>query len=241
MNWSVPDFEPVAEKLDAPTTVSGRQPRWRGVLSAFLIVLAGLLTPVAMISGWARATLTDTDAFVATYGPVIRDPSVRTYLTDQVVAAIDGRIGIEGLVGDAVDGLAGALGNRPRLTSALQLLQRPAVEGLRSMIVRVTGEVVAAEGFARAWEQSLRTSHIQVTGALAGDPRATLTFAEAGVGLQLGPMIDRVRTALLDRGFRLAARIPAVDRTIVLWPHLRLADLKPGTGWPSDWAPGCPG
>ncbi|HQF54875.1 MAG TPA: hypothetical protein PK208_07145, partial [Fibrobacteria bacterium] len=51
----------------------------------------------------AKVTLTDTDAFVATYAPVIRDPAMQAYLTDQVSGAIVQQLKVEQLVGDLVD------------------------------------------------------------------------------------------------------------------------------------------
>ena len=44
--------------------------RWWTVLAAVLIVLGCLMAPLAVVSGWAKSTLTDTDTFVATYAPL---------------------------------------------------------------------------------------------------------------------------------------------------------------------------
>ncbi|MFT3860275.1 hypothetical protein [Micropruina sp.] len=209
---------------DAPP--SRRTATWRSALAAVLIVLAGLLTPVAMISTSAKPTLTDTDVFVASFAPVIDEPAVQAYLTDQVSTLIEQQLGIEQLVGTVVSGLQSAVGDRPRLSAAVGLLEGPAIEGLRGTINRVTGEVIAADSFAGTWEQTLRISHTQLVGALNGDPATTAAITGQGLGIRLAPIIERVKAGLIDRGIAIASRIPAVDRTIVIVPSTQLTDLQ---------------
>jgi hypothetical protein len=64
----------------ATATVSGYRgrSRWWTALAATLIVIGCLLAPLAVIGGWGKATLTDTDAFVATYAPLANDPVVQS-------------------------------------------------------------------------------------------------------------------------------------------------------------------
>src|SRR5215212_11241872 len=64
----------------ASATVSGyrARSRWWTALAATLIVIGCLLAPLAVIGGWGKTTLTDTDAFVATYAPLAHDPRCRT-------------------------------------------------------------------------------------------------------------------------------------------------------------------
>ena len=53
-----------------PTGSGPRPRRSRAVLAVVLIVLGVMLAPVAVVTGWAKWTLTDTDRFVATYAPL---------------------------------------------------------------------------------------------------------------------------------------------------------------------------
>ena len=57
----------------------GRRSRGRGwtVLAVVLIVLGCVMAPLAVVGGWAKSTLTDTDNFVATYAPLAHDPEVQ--------------------------------------------------------------------------------------------------------------------------------------------------------------------
>lgn len=202
--------------------------RRRGVVATVLIVLGVALGPLGMVSGWARATLTDTDAFVATYAPLVHDPGVQAYLRDQAVAAIETKVDVEQVVNDVVGGLQEVVGQRPRVSAALGLLTQPAVDGVRTAIARAADRVVGSDAFATTWEQALHVSHTQLIGALSDDPAVATTITADGLGLQLGPIVDRVRTALAEEGFGLAALIPPIDRTIVL---VRSDDLLQVQAW----------
>lgn len=203
-----------------------RQPRWRGALATAMIVLAGLVTPLAMLGTWAKVTLTDTDAFVATYAPVIRDPAMQAYLTDQVSGAIVQQLKVEQLVGDAVAALQSTVGDRPRAAAAIGLLQQPAIDGIRDAITRASARVIAADTTAGAWREALRLSHSQAIGALSGDPATLTAITDQGLGLRIGPIVERVKTTLIDQGWTLAARIPAVDRTIIVVPSSDLQQVQ---------------
>lgn len=198
----------------------GRPPlrrRGRRALATALILLGALLLPSALVATWAQPTLSDSDAFAAAYGPLIRDVRVQTLLTDQVVEAIDQRIDVDAVVGEVMDALTGAVVT-PRPQAALELLRQPAVEGIRSSIRSATETVITSEGLAVAWEETLRVSHSQAVAILSVDPDVIVTGTHEGLGLRLSPIIEMVKTSLVQRGFALAERIPVIDKTIVIVP-----------------------
>ncbi|HMQ39322.1 MAG TPA: hypothetical protein PKA07_17310 [Micropruina sp.] len=226
--------QPTVEELKARIAeLEARRPdvrpsRWRGAAAVVLVVIGALLVPFAAVAGWARTAVFDTDAFVATYAPLARDPQVQAFVTEQAVAAIDQQLDVAGLVGEVVDGLSGLLPNRPRVAAALRALQTPAVAGVQSAMNRAAAEVVGSEAFATVWETSLRVSHAQLLAALQGDPHAALAIDDRGIGLQLGPIVAQIRTTLIERGFSLASAIPSIDRTIVLVPSSELVRVQAG-------------
>jgi hypothetical protein len=189
-------------------------------------VIGSLLVPIAAVASWARTALFDTDVFVATYAPLARDPQVQAYVSDQVVGAIEQQVDIDALVADVMDGIAELVQDRPRVTLALRALQQPAAAGVHSALDRAIAEVVASDAFANVWEGALRVSHTALVRALQGDPQAALTINDQGIGLQLGPIVEQVKTNLVNRGFSLAASIPPVDRTIVLVPSSELQTVQ---------------
>ena len=118
---------PAAEKVSG---YRGRS-RWWTALAATLIVIGCLLAPLAVIGGWGKTTLTDTDAFVATYAPLAHDPVVQSYIVDQASTSINANLDVEQLTSDVIDGIK-ALGVRPRASAALDALKAPATQGIKT-------------------------------------------------------------------------------------------------------------
>ncbi|HML51643.1 MAG TPA: hypothetical protein PKD84_09595 [Propionicimonas sp.] len=205
-----------AELASRTPRARARGPRWRGAVAVLLIVIAALLTPAAITAGWARVLLGNTDSFVATYGPLIHNPKVQAYISEEVVLAIEQQVDIDASVNEVIDGLQQSMPDRPRVNTALDLLRQPAIDGVRSTLYNVTYQVVSSDAFAQVWQESLRLTHDQVTNALSGDPNSSLVITRDGLGLKLGPLIDRVKQSLVDQGFTLASQIPAIDKTIVI-------------------------
>jgi hypothetical protein len=184
------------------------------VLAAVLIVLGCLMAPVAVVSAWAKSTLTDTDTFVATYAPLARNPELQGFVVDQATAAINQNVNIDQYVSVVVDGIK-ELGTRPRASAALDALKEPATQGVQTVIRNGVEDFVASEAFAQSWERALRVSHTQLLATLRNDPQALVTAQSDGtIGVQLGPIVEDVKAALLARNLSIASRIPPVDRTI---------------------------
>lgn len=200
-----------------PAPAQARRPsRGRSVLAAVLVTLGVLLTPVSVIAGWAKTTLTDTEAFTSTYAPLGRSPEIQQYVIDQTVAAIDDHLDIDALTADLVAGIQ-ELGAGPRASAALEALQGPAALGLRTLVRNAVTAFVTSDLFAEVWAQALRVSHTQVVATLEGDPDAVVTVTgDSTIGVQLGPIVARVRDVLVEQGIGIASRIPDVDRTIVV-------------------------
>ncbi|HWH99943.1 MAG TPA: hypothetical protein VNT27_06410, partial [Propionibacteriaceae bacterium] len=195
---------------------SSRRSRGRGwtVLAAVLIVLGCLMAPLAVVSGWAKSTLTDTDTFVATYAPLARNPEVQSFVVDQAAAAINQNVNIEQYIADVIDGVK-ELGTRPLASAALDSLKEPATQGVQTVIRNGIEGFVYSEAFAQSWERALRVSHTQLLATLQNDPQALIAAQEDGtIGIQLGPIVEDVKAALLARDLSIASRIPPVDRTI---------------------------
>ncbi len=204
-----------AAKAKAVPQPTVRWQRGRHVIAVVLIVLASLLSPLAIVSGWAQGPLKNSEAFAASLGGLARDPQVQGYITDEVVAAISEQVDIDGLVDEVVNGLSDVI-TRPASRTALNLLRQTAVDGVNSAVRSATASVVTSEAFARAWEESLLVSHSHAVALLSGDPDVALTITDEGLGLRLGPIIELVKARLVEEGFGLASRIPEIDRTVVI-------------------------
>jgi hypothetical protein len=190
--------------------------RARVAVATVLVLIGAILTPVAVLGGWAKNQLVDTDTFVATFAPIADDPEVQAYVADEATTAIIEAADIDSLTSSVFDGIA-ELDLPPRAQEALLLLQGPATQGIESLIGQIVNRFVTSDAFGDIFEQALRTTHTQVIAALQGDAEAALTITDSGeIGIQLGPIIEAVKQRLVDAGVGFASAIPEIDRTIVV-------------------------
>jgi hypothetical protein len=193
-----------------------RRSRGWSVLSAFLIIIGLVLAPASIVTSWANTQLTNTDAFVATFAPLAKDPAVQRYITDQVVLAVNDAVDIPKLTSDVFDGIT-QLGLPPAAASALGLLEAPAAQGIETLLQTTVTKLVASDAFANIWSQALRVSHEQLMATMQNQTNSAVTISGNGeLGLQLGPIIDQAKSYLVAQGFTFASSIPTIQKTIVI-------------------------
>lgn len=223
----------VGDSADAasPSTPAGvvvRRRRGWGwtLLAVVLIVIGAILAPLAVVASWAKVQLTQTDTFVATYAPLADDPGVQSFVTDKTMEVINQKVDIAKLTSQVVDGIV-SLGTGPVATRALEALKAPAAQGITSLIRSTVSDFVKSDAFAQAWQESLRASHTQIVATMQGDPKSAVTIGSDGsVGIQLGPIIQRVKERLVERGITIASQIPSVDRTITVSQNSSLPTIQ---------------
>ncbi|QEV99298.1 hypothetical protein F6J84_03645 [Microbacterium caowuchunii] len=219
-----------------------RRARWWAwtLLATVLIVVGAILAPVAAVSAWAKAVLTDTEGFVSSYAPLAQDPAVQRFVTDQTMLVITQQLDIRQITSDVIDGITD-LGTGPRASEALNLLKGPAASGLLSLVESGVSNFVTSDSFADVWASALRVSHTQLLAALQNDPGSAVRLGGDGtVGIQLGPIVVAVKEALIAQGIDIAAGIPTVDRTIVVARSEALPNVQMAYGltvWAGDWLP----
>jgi hypothetical protein len=205
------------EPSGEPLATARRRRTWgRTLLATVLILLGALLAPLAVVATWANVQLTDTDRFVQSFAPLADDPAVQSLVTAQVVEAVEDQVDVSALTSDVIDGIID-LGTGERATRALELLKGPAAEGMRSLVATLIGRFIESDAFADVWASALRLTHSQITGALQNDTTVAIDLGTDGtIGIQLAPVIDRVKEVLVAQGIGIASSIPTVDRTIVV-------------------------
>ncbi|WP_404432267.1 hypothetical protein LG299_16630 [Microbacterium lacus] len=238
----VRELEAENARLTEPTTKSpdrsGRG-RWRAIVSALVIVIAAILVPVSIVSAWARVQLVEEDAFVATLAPLVDDPAVQALIIDEATGAINAQVDFDQLTANVFDGIS-ELGLPPRAEAALGLLQAPAADGLRGLVDQTVTRVVESDAFSDVWATTTRAAHRALTTAATSDGGGLVVRTEDGVGIQLGAVVERVKSNLTDRGLGVAQLIPAVDRVIIIGEGNNLALIRTGyalasaVGW---WLP----
>jgi hypothetical protein len=199
-----------------PAARAGGRGRWRTLVASLLIVVACVLAPLSVVAVWTRNQVTNTDRYVATVTPLASDPAIQAAIADQITAQVFRYIDVQGLTTQAVDALV-AQGLRPELADRLGAFAVPIANGVQSFTRSQVGKVVASDAFADAWIQANRVAHDELVAALTGQGGGAVTVANDTVSLNLAPFIQTVKARLVEAGFSVAARIPEVNASFVLF------------------------
>ena len=194
---------------------AGRQ-RWRTIVAVLLIVVGCVLAPLAGVAVWARNQVTNTDRYVRTVAPLAADPAIQTAIADQITTQIFTYLDVQGLTNQTVDALA-ERGLPPRLADQLQGFAGPLASGIQGFVRTEVDKIVQSQAFADAWVQANRVAHQALVKALTGEGGEAITVENDTVSLNLAPFIATVKQRLVDSGFGLAARIPEVNASFVLF------------------------
>ncbi|QIM18275.1 hypothetical protein G7066_05725 [Leucobacter coleopterorum] len=214
------------QPMGAVTVKPVAKKRGRSVFAVILIVIGAILAPVATVGARANTLLTDTDQFVATFGPLAKDPAVQKLVTDETVTLIKEQVDIPALTGSLIDGIAD-LGAPPRAVAAAKALKGPLNAGLSSLVDTTVSNVVSSDAFASTWDEALRLTHSQLLKTLQGDQNAALAIAGDGsLNLQLAPVLESLKKALVAQGIDFAAQIPAVDMQIPIAKDVSLTSVQ---------------
>jgi hypothetical protein len=209
------------------TEVVVRQ-RWRTIVAVLLIVVACVLAPLSVVAIWTRNQVTNTDRYVATVSPLARDPAIQAALADQITAQVFNYIDVKGLTTQAAQALASRGTLPPQVADQLQALAVPIANGVQSFTRDQVGKVVASDAFADAWVQANRAAHAELVKALTGEGGGAVTVENDTVSVNLAAFIQVVKQRLLDSGFTLAARIPEVQASFVLFQSKDITRVRAG-------------
>ncbi|HEY6710126.1 MAG TPA: hypothetical protein VJB61_21350 [Actinomycetota bacterium] len=194
-----------------------RRWRWRTIVASLCIVVACVLAPLSVVAVWTRNQVTDTDRYIATVRPLASDPAIQAAIADQITAQVFSYLDVQGLTTQAVTALTERGGLSPQIAAQLQALAAPIANGVQSFTRSEVAKVVASDAFADAWVQANRVAHTELVAALTGQGGGSITVADDTVSLNLAPFIQTVKARLVEAGFTVAARIPAVNASFVLF------------------------
>ncbi|MFG2695196.1 hypothetical protein [Kitasatospora sp. NPDC048407] len=187
-----------------------RRHRVRSFFAVVLIVLAALLTPLAVVASWSRAQVTDTNRFVATLAPLSSDPAVQGAVANRATNAIMEQLPISDLLNEV------APPDRPALNAALGRIGPALTDGLTGFVHDQVLNVVQSDAFAGIWENILRNAHATFTKVLTGQGGGAVQVKGDTVTLDLAPVITQVKDRLVANGVGLAAKIPETHTDFVL-------------------------
>lgn len=178
----------------------------RRIVSTVLVVFAVVLTPLSVLSVWAKNTLTDTNQYVTTVAPLATNPDVQTAVTTRVTNEIYQNLDVPGLVNQA-------------LPPSLAQLSGPLTSAVKGFIGEAVTRVVHSPQFATIWTEANRAAHQQLVGALTGTSTAGLSVKNGQVHLNLQKLVAQVKQQLSSAGLTAVDKIPTnrLQGTFVLF------------------------
>ncbi|MGF1429864.1 hypothetical protein [Kitasatospora sp. LaBMicrA B282] len=217
----------VAELEAASGPPAPRHHRLRSTGAVLLIVLASVLSLLAVLAVWLSDEVTDTDRFVATMAPLARDPQVQSAVSDRVSKAVLEQIDVPAVVNQLAQAAAQP-GVPPQAAALIGSLSGPIGNGLTALVGGAADSVVSSDAFADVWTGALRTGHAALVKALTGQGGGAVQLTDDQVTIDVGPAVDRVKTQLVDSGFTLAGRIPTVHTQFTVFASPDLAKVRSG-------------
>ncbi|MEU6947738.1 hypothetical protein ABZ957_21250 [Streptomyces sp. NPDC046316] len=199
-----------------------RRHRLRSFFAALLIVLGCVLAPLGIVAAWTADEVGDTDRYVETVAPLASDPDVQAAVANRVTGAVMEHIDLK----DLLEGVAPE--QRPLLEKALGRLGDSLEGAVRSFVHEKAEEVVSSDAFETVWTDANRAIHTSVVRALTGSGEGAVQIKNDTVTLDLAPVIERVKTRLVDSGLTVAEKIPEVHTDFTILKSDDIGKVKTG-------------
>ena len=202
-----------------PTPVpagGGRSGWWRPVVSTVLIVLLGVLLPLGVVARWVNNEVASTDRYVESVAPLAKDAAIQDAVVIRITDEIMAKLQVQAVTEQALDELS-KLGLPPLATTSLKALSTPLENAIHNFVEDQVRKLVESPQFQQAWEDANRVAHSQLVAVLTGEGTDSVSVDNNAVVLNLAPVIDQVKTKLVDNGFALAAQLPAIDVQMTLF------------------------
>ncbi|MBZ6475918.1 hypothetical protein K9U14_21505 [Streptomyces griseocarneus] len=201
--------------------------RLRYAATSVLLVLAFVLSPLAVVAAWADSQVSDTDRYVQTVAPLAKDPSVQNAVTDRLTTRVVDNVDIKAIT-DALSNALAKADAPPAIVDKSHLLAGPLKNALTTAVHKVVDKVVTSDQFAQLWNDANRRAHAAVVKTLTGEGTSAVQAKGDAVVLDLGTVVDKVKQQLVAEGYEKASNIPDVDKTITLFRTEKLDDAQAG-------------
>lgn len=195
---------------------------WRA-LSVTLLVLACILTPVAVTAKWASTMISDQDAYLAAVEPLATDPAIVSALENRVSSAIDEQITNLKLADKVGDELQ-SLGLPPKLATLATGYLATFRSDITNAIHNMVNELVTSPKFAELWNAANAKAHETFVTAMQGGYDQDLDKLHS-INLDLTQGVAAVKSKLASAGVSWANQIPDVPVVFNLTGQADLAQI----------------
>ena len=219
--------------VDLESEPPRRRGRIRGVVTWVLVVLTSIMVALSAVSVWLRATVLDTDEFMAAVQPALEDPQVRQAMGDRLTTETFTALALEDRlsaaladVGDSIGAaLVDALELSPAQAARVEALPLPGLEqlagpiagGIESRIAQRVDEYVTSEAFGDQLVTLTREAHTRAVALVREDygQLPNLVIESGEVRINLVPAVAGVLADLVDQGLDAVGieEIPFIDPT----------------------------
>lgn len=166
-----------------------------------LAVLGCVLAMVSVVAVWGRNQVLDTDRYLRSVTPLASDPVIQDEVADKVAAAISGRLDAEAYARDALPKRAAFLA--PMLG-----------DGVDDFIAEKTDEFVRSDAFRALWVELNREGHGELVELLTGPESDVVVVADGRLQLDLGRVVEAVRSRLAVAGLTIVTSIPPITLVV---------------------------
>lgn len=207
-----------AATVPAPRVAHPGRGRWAG--ATVLLLVAALLAPLSALATWSRATLLDTDKYLAMVQPLASDPAVQEEISRRITDAVFEQLKVKELTTQTLDAIAA----RPRVEGVTQNLpvelstfSEPISNAIYGFTEEQVNKLVASTTFQDAWVAANREAHASLVAALTGqNPDGGVTVTNGRVSVNLAAFIAAIKPVLVERGVPFADKIPQVNASFVV-------------------------
>jgi len=204
---------------------SSRTGRWRAPVATLLVLIFCLLAVFSVTGRWARDVVFDTDRYVETVSPLATDPAIQAAFSTKIADAALKAIDVPSVVDQGLQTLGAADFVPPKVAELLPLLEQPLTDGVDSFVRDQINKLATSDLFAQAWVEANRQAHTQLVNALNGGTGA-VEITDGRVSVNMAAFIASVKTALENRGLRIASRIPDVQASFTIFQSADLAKAE---------------
>jgi hypothetical protein len=160
---------------DTAATIAPVGKRWRKILVGFLVVLTSIAILTSAVGVWAHRTLLNTDSWVATVGPLAKDPAITDAVATQVTNELTQVLDLQNRLKDSVPA---------SLDRALPALEVAAEQFIQNAVK----QLMRTDQFHTFWVEANRKAHDLVVKILRNDTKVVST-ANGEVTLNFLPLL----------------------------------------------------
>ncbi len=178
---------------------------WRNMVAWILVVLATILAIAAPLASWGHDYLLDSDRFVDTVAPLIREDEVAQAISERAASRLIEALDIQ----DRLDRV---------LPEQITFIASPITNGVETLAQKAAKAILQSDQFYFVWERILTFAHSTAVEAIRGDGALEVT-KQGDIVLDIGELLQELKNRLIDAGLTFLDKVPVPSDagTVVLF------------------------